>query len=214
MIEKQLQQLLQLVGEAYDASDVKKNYPEWSYSLCATRIEPRAPMILGFNWGAAKGHTYTPQDSIPPETFMDLYHNGNLGSLRKIVRYLETYFPEDEVGRIGQSNFCFFRSKIENQISSDDLKRCLPLFEQFLRIAEPSEILIFSAALRNHLKTKFPGCFSEKHTLVYPAGNRSYTVEKGHLQREAQSIPIYSLPHPNAHIPGSVRDAAWEFCFA
>lgn len=68
--------LLDKVENAFRQSDIKVycdvNNLKWFYAICSTSITIGAPLIVGFNWGAANGKDYEPQTSLPQERFIDL----------------------------------------------------------------------------------------------------------------------------------------------
>lgn len=188
------------------AEDAGKN---WRYSVCATRINVDSPLILGFNWGARVGEEYPPQVILPTESFLELPRK-DLGSLSRIIPLLHEFLGED-AARIGQSNFCFFRSKKEDQIREYDLGLCIPLFRELLHAARPSRILSLSTRLRQHLKTI--GALSGIEEKAIPLRRGTYTAMRGRVVLDEVSCPILFLPHPNYPMPGAARREAWAFCF-
>lgn len=104
--------LLAKIEAAYNVSDIKeyceKAGHKWAYSLCATKITKNKPLILGFNWGAASGFVYEPQQSYPTETFDDLYKKKYLGSFLRIVPYCNKYISSSFIHEAGQRKFLFF----------------------------------------------------------------------------------------------------------
>jgi hypothetical protein len=116
-MKKTLDELLIEVGNAYEQSDIRKlcleeGY-EWHYSLITTSMKPNGPLVLGFNWGASKGGVYKPQLSVNKSDFS----REDVGSLARIFPYCEKYFGYDFLSDLSQSNYCFFRSHKEGQIS-------------------------------------------------------------------------------------------------
>ena len=203
--------LLEATKKAYNKSDIKKIHPDWSYSICATRIVPNKPLILGFNWGVNKQFKYKPQAEIPVTSFMEI-ENEDLGSMARIKQYLEKFLlNKKDLLEIGQSNFCFFRSEKENQISDFDLKLCEPLFLDFINFSKPSIILGFSWLLREYMVTNnFLLDLKDKTIRI---GTRNVYVIKAKMKSDNKVIPIYFLPHPNSRISKELRTKAWKFCF-
>lgn len=220
MRDSEFQELLEMTRQAYDKCDVKKIEAKlggsWAYSICATRIVPNQPLLLGFNWGAKKGCPHKPQSEIPKESFIDLFRARKLGSMQRIFPYMKKYFPNQQIAEIGQSNYCFFRSDLESQISDGDLELCDPLLQRFLELAQPSRILMFSARLRRHLLSS--GLLLKilkSAPIFFNRGSRacSYIAIKGSIRVNDESIRCYSLPHPNYPMKKEARDQAWKFCF-
>jgi hypothetical protein len=181
----------------------------WEYSVCATRIDLDSPLILGFNWGARAGETYQPQMLMPTKSFLEL-PKSDLGSLSRIIPLLHEFLGEDAL-RIGQSNFCFFRSKTAGQIGEDDLSLCRPLFRGLLRAARPSRILSLSSRLRKHLGRS--GVLSAIEEKAIPIPRGTYTAVRARVVLEEIRCPIVFLPHPNYPMLGAARREAWAFCF-
>ena len=213
MTEGEFRHLLEETRKAFEISYIKQfaegQCPklEWYYSVCATRIEPERLFILGFNWGAKDGECYCPQKNYPSESFMELGYN-ELGSLDRVKPWLSKYLPEKDLKEIGQSNFCFFRSKRADQITSHDRKLCHPLISKLINMARPKTIIGLSAQLRDHL---LPSCQSVKtHDLMFERGaiKVTYKIAKG----EFKSIPICFLPHPAYRLPKQKVEEAWSFC--
>src|SRR5680860_1514247 len=112
-----LDSLLIELEQVYKKSAIKKyclKYDhEWHYSLLTTTMKSDGPLVLGFNWGASQGGKYEPQRSVNESEFA----SGDIGSLSRILPYCEKYFDIDFLSKISQSNYCFFRSECESQIS-------------------------------------------------------------------------------------------------
>lgn len=184
------------------------------YNVAATRIIPRNPLILGFNWGAQQEERYTPV--VVDKTFLELLNGNDLGSMKRLQRYLVEYLCMDDLAleKVGQSNYCFFRSKRDGEIVKSDLELCRPLFERFLEIAQPSVILCFSSKLRNYLIGDKRVREPIWQSVTTPnSANHPYAACKGFLQINGSRIPIYFLPHPNSRISKTARDEAWSFAF-
>lgn len=209
--------LLAKTKSAYDLSDIKKHCDkeghQWFYSLCATKIIVNKPLIIGFNWGAGSGVSFAPQMDYPTESFYDLHKKKWLGSLSRIIPYCEKYISKEFACEAGQSNYCFFRSYQEDQISEHDLELCKPIFRELLEISKPSLLLCFSARLRDHLilSELVENCATAE--LPYRQGNaeRKCLVAKGEISFGKSKI--YFLPHPNWPLKREIREEAWEFCF-
>ena len=216
--EEQLRDLLAATELQFNRSQIKVDAEtcakKWMYNIAATRIVPQSPLILGFNWGAQENERYTPM--VANKTFLELLNGSDLGSMRRLRPYLVEYLHMDDPGleKVGQSNYCFFRSKRDGEIIESDLELCRPLFEKFLDIAQPSLILSVSSRLRNYLlggnrvRNRAWQSMTTEH-----ATNRRYAACKGLLEMNDVKVPIYFLPHPNARISRVFRNEGWSFAF-
>ena len=179
----------------------------WFYSVSATGIFPGKPLIVGFNWGAGQGVIYEPQKEYRFEYFSGLYPE--LGSLKRTIPYFDEYCPKALYGM--QTNFCFFRSKLENDIHDNDLELCFPLFIKYIQYSKPSILISFSNKLRNHLIKK--GLLIDYHEASFQNGKRTISALKGHFADKDQVIEFVLLPHPNTPVIKDARKNCWEFCF-
>jgi len=181
---------------------------QWGYSLITGPCIPYAPLLVGFNWGARVGEEYSSRETIE-ETSLK---NEDLGSLIRVVPYWEKYLPEHVLAHASQTNYCFFRSKNESQISERDLALCRPIFNRLLEIVKPSIVLCFSSKLRDYMVSTDKIKRLEKKPLEYKRGQSqvTYLVMKGEL---ATGVTIAFLPHPMYRMTTAARDAAWAFCF-
>ena len=215
MNDDAIQQLYLDTQAVFDKSPIKK-YAEdnnfiWNYSISATRLKDGANLIIGFNWGAESGKPYAAQTKVPMENFKDLYDNKWLGSMERIYQPLKQKFPNDDIDNAIQTNFCFFRSKIEEEISHEDLLFSTPLFLRLLDIIKPKRILGFSKKLQNYFREN--NLYDQVASESIPSNQRTLHVAKGYLKDSQQKIPIYFLPHPNAKFTSVARKKAWDFCF-
>ena len=145
--------LLLQTKKAYEISDIKQlsENKGWGYAVTATMILKNRPLIVGFNWGMdskwlSEGNEYGRQANYPMRIFESNYDE--MGSLKGAIPYFHDYFSEALIGM--QTNFCFFRSEKENQISAKDLELSSPLFDEYLDYSSPSIIISFSIKLKNY----------------------------------------------------------------
>ena len=210
-METALNQLLLELGQVYERSPIKQyclqNGYEWYYSLVTTAMEKGYPLILGFNWGASQNGKYSAQSLITQLKFKDQ----DLGSLSRIFPYCKEYLGCDFLDKASQSNYCFFRSNKENQITPEDVELCKHIFEKLIDVVQPSSILCFSAKLRDYLieNKRLSNCQIE--VIEYKRGsvNMTYLAMKAILN---SGVEIKFLPHPNYPITNVARSEAWEFC--
>ncbi len=202
--------LLYSVKQAFLLSDVYKNFKqnEWYYSVTATKLEKNKPLIVGFNWGAEKTYKYNPQCEYPFTLFEGLYDE--LGSLKRVIPLFHEYYTKALFGV--QTNFCFFRSKKESQISYNDLTLCKSLFEKYLDYVNPSVIISFSAKLRNYFVEN--NLVTDKKSLYIKFLKGQLEIIKAtYKTKSGKIIDFIYLPHPNTPVSNEERIKAWKFCF-
>ncbi len=206
-----LNELLNDLKIAYEKSDIykycRKNSYEWFYSLLITSMEKGGPLVVGFNWGAAKNEIYQPQLSIEKTNF----RNEDIGRLSRIFPYCEKYFGHNFLSTITQSNYCLFGSHNESQISSRDIELCEPIFLRLIEEIEPSSVLCLSSKLRDFMFRNDRVLSKESKIIKYTRGRSTVTYEaiKATLK---SGVEIRFLPHPNYPMKGEARSEAWEFC--
>lgn len=209
-MREKLTELLEELGRAYEQSDIKKfcikNKYQWHYSLATTKMIKDKPLIIGFNWGAAKGVSYEPQSTIEDTGFGD----EETGTLVRIKPFCRQYYDDEFLESASQTNYCLFRSRNEGEITSHDIELCEPIFERIISTLRPSEMLSFSSKLRDYLVSGNKISDLQKKTIEFQRGARKvrYTAVKGRLG----GIPILCLPHPNYPMRSNARQVAWEFC--
>ena len=200
--------LLKKTEHAFLKSDVYKNHKQknWGYSVTATSFKKNDKVIIGFNWGAEKGESYGAQQSYPLKNFPSLYDE--LGSFKRTFNWFHKYFEEMPYV---QTNYCFFRSETENQITPDDLKLSSKLFDELIEYLEPTMLITFSRSLNEYLEK------TDKLTNIKPleikSGNKTVYASKGYVKISNQEIEYFNLPHPNYPITRDAREKAWNFCF-
>ncbi len=215
MKEESIQQLFKDTKEAFSKSPIKKyaevNNHKWNYSVSATRLMEGANLIIGFNWGASGNKSYEPQMEVPKENFKDLYDKKWLGSLERIYQPLKQRFPAEDIDNSTQTNFCFFRSKIENEITPEDLALSTPLFMKLIALIKPKRIMGFSKKLQSYCIDN--NLCDQVESKSFPSNKRTLHVARGYLRLAGQETPIYFLPHPNSKFTSVARKNGWDFCF-
>ncbi|NKI16605.1 hypothetical protein HCU74_04120 [Spongiibacter sp. KMU-166] len=211
-MRNKLESLLNELHAAHQKSDIavacEKNGRSWGYSLITTSLKPDKPMLIGFNWGAATGENYDNQTSIESEALLDQ----DLGSFKRIVPYTEKFLGYGTMVDASQTNYCFFRSHSEREISQTDINLCKPIFRDLLSVVKPSMILCFSSKLRDHLIEDRQVFDLKTKVITFKRGatDIKYVVKKGALDGD---IKVYFLPHPNYPMRKTAREQAWAFCF-
>ena len=212
-MREELNTLLELLGPIYDKSDTKKicekERQKWGYSLVTSAMERSAPLILGFNWGANQKEIYQNQKSVDLANF----EKEDVGSLKRIFPFIRSYFGEEYLSKVSQSNYCFFRSKTEAEISPADIERCKPIFDKLVEILEPSAILCFSSKLRKYLIESNQVLDLKERAIKFGRGSRDIEFVAAH-GTFASGVGIRFLPHPNYPMKRDARAAAWQFCCA
>ena len=211
-MRKELESLLPELELAYSRSDIaalcREKSWNWGFSLITTNLTVKRTLILGFNWGAAEVDSYTSQHSIEAESFLDQ----DLGSFSRIIPYCDKYMGNGALMDASQSNYCFFRSKTESQISSKGIQLCEPVFNKMLGLLQPSAILCFSSRLRDYLAGRdiVSNLLEQEIKFKRGATQIVYEAKKGILNGDCR---IYFLPHPNYPMKKAAREQAWAFCF-
>lgn len=197
--------LLKEIAVQYNKSIIKEK--GLYYSLSSTKLKKSVPLIVGFNWGGT-GKDYMPQTKYPTEeSFKDVT---DLGSLER-TKCCFKHFYKEGLNAV-QTNFCFFRSPNENDISNKDLNLTSPIFESLVNYLEPKIIISFSSKLRdffikldkeNNIKTK----------IINIDGGNSVMLAKGKVKFSKNEYDFIYLPHPNYPLKSAVRTKAWNYIF-
>lgn len=192
----------QRISKAWGESDIKKKHPEWAWSLAATQLYTDSLVIVGFNWGAAQMEKYDPQEILPDQP----WPKQDLGSLARTLPYLQTYFPDIDLDTIVQTNYCFFRSHKEGDISSRDVVLTHSIFLDLLQDLRPKHVLVFSAILRDRILPQLNHIKEAEIT----SGNKKPKAIRATWSIGGREIPVGIVPHPNNAITGEARDKCWE----
>lgn len=208
----QYRELCAEVRTAYRASDIQRH--GWYYGICATKLVPDQPLIIGFNWGVDKknGHDEPTGLEYPNETFADLVSKPTeLGSLARLPSYLKEYlgFP---LHKYGQTNICFFRSESAGQVSAHDFDSCLPVFRQLLRYAQPGLLIVLSSRVLNAFRDPQFACELETKSIRMNS-RMLFEAARGTVAIGDSRVAIVAVPHPNTPCTGKGRRAVWEFAF-
>ncbi len=218
-MKDELEKLLNELSCAYEKSDIKnnkyciENKRKWGFELIQSALLENKPMIIGFNWGVDKtwkkyinGDEYNNQLSIQKRSILKI----EMGSLQRSVNMCKKHFPSIDFTDGSHSNFCFFRSEMENQISYHDIDLCKGIFLRMLEIVNPSVVFIFSSKARKYmLENKLIQNVKEKKIYGKHKRSNSFTVARGCLSNGANA---FFLPHPNSRISKEIRNEAWKFC--
>ena len=204
--QQYFENLLNETSRAYLASEIKRE--NLYYSICSTPIFINSTLLLGFNWGKSKGEPDKPQNEIPIIPFSQI---SNLGSFKRTINLFNRYLPRETLQEFVQSNFCFFRSQKEGDISLSDLKLSHPLFESFITYVQPKRIICFSARLKQYFEDHFKLVDCDPKKII--SGLKTIYATKAKININGCNISIYFLPHPNYPITGDARNQAWSHCF-
>ena len=214
---RDIDKLKQDTKSAFDDSEIKKlpdaHKLKWLYCISATRLSTDANVIVGFNWGAKKGdpYDYSRDDVILNYSFKDLYQKKWLGSLHEVYPSLKMHLPNEDIDNCVHTNYCFFRSNNQSEITAKDLELSTPLFDRFIEIIKPKRIIGFSSQLRNHYINLYGSSIKRKQIKT---NNRTiYYAAKGTCKIKQKNVEVHFLPHPNTHLTNVARDEAWDYCF-
>jgi len=220
-MKEKLEILLTELNSVYESSDIKKYCIEkkkkWGCSLIESSLLENKPLIIGFNWGVdkkwipyQKGIEYQNQTKIEKRDNITEYK----GFVKKMMNSFRKYFPKNEFPqfdfeRASHSNFCFFRSERECQISEKDIRLCTPIFEKMIAIIKPNIIFCFSGKARKYLLDNNMIKNKTERNIKSATNEKSKncTVAIG-LYNE---IPIFCLPHSSYRLTKETRDKAWKF---
>lgn len=197
-------ELLEKTKDAYERSDIKSF--GWYYSISSTPLKKNATLLVGLNWGVSPEGEHEPQPQMPDKPFKEI---GDLGSFKRVIPYLDKYLPNDE---LVQSNFCFFRSKKESQLTQKDFELSTPLFNELVETISPTKIIGFSNKLRDYF-LKNTELFQGQEPYSISSNKGTLQIIKGTYSVNGKKIPTYFLPHPNYPISSDARDKAWNYCF-
>lgn len=190
------------IGKAWDDSDIKKKHPEWAWSLAATQLYQDSLVIVGFNWGD-DGSNPGPQNELPKMS----WNKQDLGSLARTIPYLGKHFKNIDLDKVVQTNYCFFRSPEQSDITPEDIDRCHPIFMDLLKDLQPKQVLIFSSILRDRIKDQL----SNKQIAKIPSSDRTAIAIRATWSNGGREIPVGIVPHPNNAISGEAREKCWEW---
>ncbi|HEY8388647.1 MAG TPA: hypothetical protein VIK74_08590, partial [Parasegetibacter sp.] len=104
-------------------------------SICATPISKDSGIIFGINWGGSGN--FLPQTVMPKGNDIADYH-----FIKQSRQFLEKHWQLDVLNiNFNYTNLCFFRTPKEKDLTSDDYKLSLPLFEKYVRYINPPWLL-------------------------------------------------------------------------
>ena len=202
-----LMQLLDEVGKAYLESDIRLVCDKWHYALVNSIPTIGGPLLVGLNWGVDENYCHSAQTGID---MCDLTKE-DLGSMVRVLPYLEKYYGNDFVSQLAQTNYNFFRSKYGSQLKAKDYELCEPIFDKLLELVKPSVLIATTSDLRKYLLSSGKLIDVELRSIEFKRGKSesSCIVAKARFKNGSK---IRFLPHPNYRIPKAVREQAWEFC--
>lgn len=198
-----LRNLYEQLDSAWNQSKISQNpkAARWNYALMGSPIRCGGALMVGFNWGARKGHTYEKQTSIPLKS-------DDWGSLKRVLPLIEQYFNIGERDLM-QTNFCFFRSEKQKDIPEQDIVSCASIFLELIDFIRPKLMICFSTVLRNWLIDHAKVMVGvQRESVVSKRGNLVVLV--GKLRGKSGSYPIVFLPHPNYPLERQARRLTWE----
>jgi len=205
----ELQTYYKKIQNALNQSDINLINKDWHYSLCNSVPKIGQPLIIGFNWGIESN--YKKQTISDLNTEIDW---SELVNLKEIKPYLEKYFIKHPITNYNQTNYCFFRSKKQNQISKKDIELSEPIFFDFVSKIKPEYIVSFSAKLRDtFIKKGYLKYYSKK--IVFD-GKKNIYAYHGFVKIDNWWTYIYFLPHPSywnrINNKKTTLEELWKIC--
>lgn len=117
-------------------------------------------------------------------------------------------YEKINIEHITWTNFCFFRSYSDQQLTNNDFHLTEPIFEKLLKVIKPKEIICVSKDLYNFLNNK--NLLTNKKEKKIKINSKSeYIVVKAKLF----NYNFFCLPHPNFSATTLGRKECWDFCF-
>ncbi len=198
-------QLIQKTEIAFHQSDVFIKNPNWSYSICGTPILKGVGLIVGLNWGGGGNGEIFPSQTYPDGIDVKTYT-----FIKRLFPYLNKYLKVDDPKEINYSNLCFFRSPKVKDLSDKDWNLSKELFLDYLRYLDPPWIILATSGIE---------CASRaldlSDVLHFTAGD--IIIFNAYIAKcsvGGRNVQLYSYPHPNAKVPGWVRDQLWDKTFS
>lgn len=168
---------------------------QWNYAICATPISKGNGIIFGINWGGADN--YMPQSMMPTGEGISDYR-----FIKQSRQYLEKHWNLDfSTINFNYTNLCFFRTPTEKDLSFDDYKLSLPLFEKFVRYINPPWLLSIGGT-----NLKVLNSFGLIENIKSHFDNQNKF--KGHSTR-LWGYNLFSVPHPTARLTTEARQIIW-----
>jgi len=168
---------------------------QWNYSICATPISKGNGVVFGINWGGSDN--FEPQTVMPVDEEISEYR-----FIKQSRQNLENHWGLDiESINFNYSNLCFFRTPKGKDLSADDFKLSLPLFEKYIRYINPRWILSIGGT-----NIKVLDSFGALKNIKQHFDNQDKF--KGH-SGQLWDWNIYSVPHPSARLTSEARQTIW-----
>jgi hypothetical protein len=168
---------------------------QWNYAVCATPIAKRKGVIFGINWG---GTDNFPQTVMPTGGDISDYN-----FIKQSRQFLEKNWGLDiEKINFNYTNLCFFRTPKAKDLSDEDYKLSLPLFEKYIRYINPPWILSIGGT--NFKMLGISGALKNV---------RQHFDKQGKFKGYSGQLwdwNIFSVPHPSAWLTSDARQTIWD----
>jgi len=198
--------LLQKTDEAYRRSDVIVKNGHWSYSVCGTPIYKEQGLIVGLNWGGGgTGEVFQAQVKYPNGNDIESYP-----FIKRLFPYLKAYLKVEDPKKLNYSNLCFFRSPHVDELTKKDWTLSSALFHNYAGYVRPAWILLATSGMDKALEV----LELDQIELFKTGREKVFSACKARCSIAQKSIPFYAFPHPNAKVPGWVRDQLWGQVFS
>lgn len=169
---------------------------QWNYAVCATPISIGNGIIFGINWGGADN--FSPQTVMPKGNGIADYH-----FIKQNKQYLEKHWRLNISNiNFNYTNLCFFRTPAEKDLSIDDYKLSLPLFEKYVRYINPPWLLSIGGTNIKVLDSLGLLKNIQRH---FDNQNKF----KGH-SAQLWDYNLFSVPHPTARLTTEARQTIWS----
>lgn len=202
----ELDKLYDKIAAAFELSEVRKYAQkfdkEWFYTLSETPEFKQSLLILGFNPKAEPENAYLAQTHLPETTF-------DTAVWKKAMPMFKEYLAEYPIASVVESYFCPFRTIEDGQISKTDLEACLPLFQEWMKILQPKQILSFSARLRDFFLLQ--DLLTAVQDIQIVSGKRTIRVVTGLLKVGRKKVPVAFLPSINTSMSKEAKAEMWQF---
>ncbi|CAA6828773.1 MAG: 3'-to-5' exoribonuclease RNase R [uncultured Aureispira sp.] len=195
--------LLPAVKKIFNKSDVKhiaiQKKAKWQFEITPSAPVPESVLLLRFNPEASLNKGYRGQKLISKHPFKPE------GSTRV---FFKTYFPYEKVS---EGYLSPLRSLDDKQLSAHDIELGLPIFEDFIKLLNPKQVVSFSAPMIATLqKYKYLTDIEEEE--VTDKG-RTIISSRAILTIGELKIPIFFVPRPSSRLLKELKSLAWDWAF-
>jgi ribonuclease R len=184
-----VKQLFEQIKTVFDESDIRvlaeQKGKNWNYALAETPMHKKSMVFLGFNPQADGDADFEAEEKLPNTTF-------DQKKWKAILPTVLEQYKDLNPDKIVDTYFCPSRSQEEGQLSQNDLAASQEIFENWINILSPNQVICFSARLRDYLLHQdLVEGVDETKVL---SGKRKIRILKGQLNIGNKQIAIAFLP--------------------